>query len=80
MVENSHTAARPSWLCRRCGCPWPCRLAKGHLLVEYRDEPTGLGLYLAIQWGEASRELDGVDLSDALWPRFVGWIHPLRRR
>ena len=42
-----HLPMRPLWLCRRCGQPWPCGVAKLALVAEYEDAPVSLFLYLA---------------------------------
>ncbi|WP_347404376.1 hypothetical protein [Micromonospora sp. WMMD961] len=42
-----HVAARPSWRCRVCGAAWPCSPARLSLLGEYRENRTGLLIYLA---------------------------------
>lgn len=78
-MENPHIALRPSWNCCLCGDPWPCHPAKGRLLIEYRHAATSLGLYLAIQWIEASKDLENEVLSDELWSRFIGWHRPSLR-
>jgi hypothetical protein len=78
--ESPHTADRPSWKCRSCEEPWPCEEAKIYLLIEYHDAPTSLGLYLSLQWRSASEELKNEAMSEELWLRFIGWLHPLRRR
>ncbi|WFE52360.1 flavin reductase [Micromonospora sp. WMMD1155] len=65
-----HVAARPSWRCRVCGAAWPCSPARLSLLGEYRDNRTGLLIYLAALLDEAAGDLPG---HDPLTDRFVTW-------
>ncbi|WBB82143.1 hypothetical protein O7606_12690 [Micromonospora sp. WMMD882] len=78
-VEGEHLPARPGWLCRNCGHPWPCAQAKGTLLVEYEGSGVGLSLYLAACLHTAIddlRHLNGADAGgcSGLFDRFMGWI------
>ncbi|MET8281853.1 flavin reductase [Micromonospora sp. NPDC005174] len=63
-------AARPSWRCRVCGAAWPCSPARLALLGEYRENRTGLLVYLATLLDEAAGDLPD---SDRLTDRFLSW-------
>ncbi|MFD6565525.1 flavin reductase [Micromonospora profundi] len=65
-----HVAARPSWRCRVCGAAWPCSPARLALLGEYRENRTGLLIYLATLLNEATSDLAG---RDRLTDRFLTW-------
>ncbi|TNH23066.1 flavin reductase [Micromonospora orduensis] len=65
-----HVAARPSWRCRVCGAAWPCSPARLALLGEYRENRTGLLIYLATLLDEAAGDLTD---HDGLAERFLTW-------
>ncbi|WP_433535216.1 flavin reductase [Micromonospora sp. CA-249363] len=67
-----HVAARPSWRCRVCGAAWPCSPARLALLGEYRENRTGLLIYLATLLDEATANLPSTD-PESLNNRFLTW-------
>ncbi|WP_433114747.1 flavin reductase [Micromonospora sp. CA-246542] len=67
-----HVAARPSWRCRVCGAAWPCSPARLALLGEYRENRTGLLIYLATLLDEATANLPSTD-PESLTNRFLAW-------
>ncbi|WP_406075491.1 flavin reductase [Micromonospora sp. NBC_01638] len=67
---HPHVAARPSWRCRVCGAGWPCSPARLALLAEYRENRTGLLIYLAALLHEAAGDLAG---QERLTERFLTW-------
>ncbi|MEU5941580.1 flavin reductase [Micromonospora sp. NPDC047548] len=71
-----HVAARPSWRCRVCGAAWPCSPARLALLGEYRENRTGLLIYLGTLMHEAMTDLavlNGQDAPEVLADRFLTW-------
>jgi hypothetical protein len=71
-----HLASRPSWRCRVCGVAWPCSAARLALLGEYRENRTGLLIYLGMLMHDAMTDLAALhgqappaDLTD----RFLTW-------
>ena len=79
---RTHLAARPIWLCRACGRPWPCDAARSSLLAEYARDRVALSIYLAQSLYEAADDLarlhpDQPPDPAELFDRFVGW--PARR-
>ncbi|SCE64599.1 hypothetical protein [Micromonospora mirobrigensis] len=77
-----HVAARPVWLCRACGAPWPCQPAKLGLRAEYAGDRVGLAVYLCGLLHEAVADRlrlrpDEVDPAE-FFARFVGWTRPWR--
>ncbi|GAA2221664.1 flavin reductase [Micromonospora olivasterospora] len=71
-----HVAARPSWRCRVCGAAWPCSPARLALLGEYRENRTGLLIYLATLMYEAGTdlvEINGQAAPEGLTDRFLTW-------
>jgi hypothetical protein len=54
---DPHTPLRPLWLCRSCGTPWPCALARLQLKAEYHDNRPALTGYLGTILAEAEPEL-----------------------
>ncbi|MER5338226.1 flavin reductase [Micromonospora sp. NPDC002717] len=71
-----HVAARPSWRCRVCGAAWPCSPARLALLGEYRENRTGLLIYLGTLMYEATgdlADLNGQVVPDGLADRFLSW-------
>ncbi|MFY1617122.1 flavin reductase [Micromonospora sp. WMMD736] len=69
---RAHVAARPSWRCRVCGAGWPCSPARLALLGEYRENRTGLLIYLATLLDEATGDLPSLD-PGRLADRFLTW-------
>ncbi|MEW2382987.1 flavin reductase [Micromonospora sp. NPDC047707] len=71
-----HVAARPSWRCRVCGAAWPCSPARLALLGEYRENRTGLLIYLGTLMAEAMTDLadlNGPTVPANLHDRFLAW-------
>jgi hypothetical protein len=71
-----HIAARPSWRCRVCGVAWPCSPARLALLGEYRENRTGLLIYLGTVMHEAMTDLatlHGQAPPEELTDRFLAW-------
>ncbi|NJP34685.1 flavin reductase [Micromonospora thermarum] len=68
-----HVAARPSWRCRVCGAAWPCSPARLALLGEYRENRTGLLIYLGTLMAEAVEDLNGQAVPANLHDRFLTW-------
>ncbi|MCX4474701.1 flavin reductase [Micromonospora sp. NBC_01655] len=75
-AARPHLPVRPIWLCRVCGHPWPCGMARLSLLTEYRGNRTALLIYLATLKVEAATQLAAltpgappIDLTD----RFLSW-------
>ncbi|MCW3817655.1 flavin reductase [Micromonospora sp. DR5-3] len=71
-----HVAARPSWRCRVCGAAWPCSPARLALLGEYRENRTGLLIYLGALLHEAMTDLADLNAQaspEALANRFLTW-------
>lgn len=80
-----HDPHRPLWLCRACGCPWPCATARLTLLAEYRNSRVALSIYLAGMLYDAVGDLYRLNPCDAPKPgalheRFLGWAAPRRPR
>ncbi|WDZ87236.1 hypothetical protein [Micromonospora cathayae] len=78
LVEGEHLPARPQWLCRNCGHPWPCAQARRRLLVEYEGSRVGLSLYLAACLHTAIDDLRHLSAPQmcgyaGLFDRFLGW-------
>ena len=76
--NTPHTPARPTWHCRVDGQPWPCGEARLLLPVEFRDNVSGLTIYLAGLMYEAMRDLyqlnpHGGPKPEELFSRFVAW-------
>jgi hypothetical protein len=68
-----HVAARPSWRCRVCGAAWPCSPARLALLGEYRENRTGLLVYLGMLMQEAVTDLTNQVPPERLTDRFLTW-------
>ncbi|MFY1578087.1 flavin reductase [Verrucosispora sp. WMMD703] len=71
-----HIAARPSWRCRVCGAAWPCSPARLALLGEYRENRTGLLIYLGTMMYDAAGDLTGQHSPGVLADRFLTWARP----
>jgi hypothetical protein len=52
-----HVPAHPSYACRSCGNPWPCRPARLALVTAFRRDRVGLMVYLASHLTRALEEL-----------------------
>jgi hypothetical protein len=72
-ARDEHIADRPSWNCRVCTMPWPCRTARAELSVEFREFPSMLIIHLYGLMGEAA---DDLQTMDGLPARFLGWVSP----
>jgi hypothetical protein len=71
-----HVAMRPAWRCRSCGSAWPCQPAKLSLLLEYRDNRTGLLVYLGALMIEATNQLTRLHPDHPptrMTERFLSW-------
>ncbi|MEV0722587.1 flavin reductase [Micromonospora purpureochromogenes] len=66
---------RPLWRCRNCAAEWPCQPARLALLVEYRDDRTGLLVYPGGLMVEASDQLGRLHSQTRLdvTERFLAW-------
>ncbi|AVT30824.1 flavin reductase [Plantactinospora sp. BC1] len=71
--RRPHTPMRPSFRCRACGAEWPCSIARRMLLHVYRNDRTGLLIYLAAQLTRAIQDLPGVHPA-LLAGRIVYWV------
>lgn len=73
-VDNAlHLAERPEWTCRVDGQPWPCPEAKKRLTAEFRNDLTGLRMYLAGHIHEIRTDLADQSPAD-LHRRLLGWV------
>ncbi|MFY1688552.1 hypothetical protein [Plantactinospora sp. WMMB782] len=82
-APREHLPARPLWLCRACGQPWPCGQAKLDLLAEYQGSRVSLCLYLATSLCNAIDDLHRLNSSMTgstadLFDRFLGWLRACR--
>lgn len=80
-----HVPLRPTWLCRRCADPWPCRRARADLLADHGDDLVFLAVFMATTMGEAVRDLyalnpDATPTPAEIWDRFMQWLDGARRR
>ncbi|WP_431973363.1 hypothetical protein [Micromonospora haikouensis] len=76
---REHLPARPIWLCRVCGGPWPCSPARRRLRHEYADAPVTLAVHLAGLMLEAGEQLNQAypytaPSPERLHRRFLGWL------
>jgi hypothetical protein len=70
-----HTALLPTWVCRECSKPWPCRSARERLIAEHRGNLVSLVLYMSGQYVDASRDLYGsTTVVEALYDRFIAVV------
>jgi hypothetical protein len=79
-----HLPLRPLWLCRICGTPWPCGIARLSLKGEYGDDRAGLSVYLCSLMHEAIADLCRLNPTDppdphAVFDRFIAWAKPRLR-
>jgi hypothetical protein len=76
MVKRvEHLRDRPGWDCRSCRQPWPCATAKANLLIEFRQFPSVLTIYLSAQMYEALGDMTsaGKPAPSNLYDRFLSW-------
>lgn len=73
---NSHLPDPKTWDCD-CGEPWPCPPAREALAKVYADDPTALGVYMAVQLEKAAPALFQVTPAE-LYDRFIAWPLALR--
>jgi hypothetical protein len=73
MAEVEHTADRPSWVCRACDGPWPCKTARTRLLDEMNE--VELAIYCWANLEEAIGDLHPIDAKEA-FDRFLNWSRP----
>ncbi|MBU2662196.1 hypothetical protein KOI35_01615 [Actinoplanes bogorensis] len=71
----AHLNTRPSWDCLVCGKPWPCVTARTRMLVEYREFPSTLTVYMSAQMYDALNDFvaAGQLAPTDLFDRFLAW-------
>jgi hypothetical protein len=77
VTATKHVAMRPSFYCAICHEPWPCKPSKAELRHEFRDDQTGLFIYLGSQLeGALEAAIRNHDWKrvDNLYERFIGWV------
>jgi hypothetical protein len=67
-----HMWERPSWECRSCGNPWPCRSAR--VVLAAGSDRVSLALYLAGHLEQAVADLPRRSPNE-MCDRFLRWIH-----
>ncbi|GAB3818785.1 hypothetical protein [Micromonospora zhanjiangensis] len=81
---RTHVPLRPLWLCRNCGTPWPCAVARLSLKCEYWDRRADLPVLMAEVMHEAVTELiriNPVELDPTdVFIRFIGWTQRIPDR
>lgn len=75
MDPIEHTFERPSWNCRTCHDPWPCKSAREQMLAEMRPTEIGIACWTYLEL--ALEELQDLDPA-ALFDRFLYWSRPRR--
>lgn len=72
-----HVASRPTWRCRACTAPWPCRPARVGLRIDYADDPVALSIYLGLLMRDAIADRIDTDPENVtpgeFHVRFIGW-------
>ncbi|AVT29209.1 flavin reductase [Plantactinospora sp. BC1] len=74
---RKHIPTHPSYRCRSCTDPWPCRNARLALATAYRDDRVGLMVYLGTHLARALRKLP--DTHPALLAGQILYWVPRRR-
>jgi hypothetical protein len=76
MGAAEHVGQRPNWDCRICAEPWPCAVAKGELVVEFRNFPSVLSIYMSAQMYDAANDFmaHGAGPPADLYERFLSWV------
>ncbi len=59
-----HLPDRPAWTCRVCGDPYPCAVRRAQLLDEFRGARIQLGIFMSIDFVDATTDLPGVPAED----------------
>lgn len=70
---GEHLPVRPSWRCRSCDQPWPCRPARLALVGEFGARSTGLRIQLATYLEPVARDQPQITPAD-LYRRFIAWL------
>ncbi|WP_328384001.1 hypothetical protein OHQ88_07445 [Micromonospora zamorensis] len=75
---ETHIPLRPMWSCRADGQQWPCPDARLLLRADFDDNLSGLTIYLAGVFSEATQDLYHLNPYDGpspheLFDRFVAW-------
>lgn len=70
MTDVEHTADQPSWNCRACHEPWPCRPARDQL--RQTCSPTTLAALMWTHLEHAALELPSMPVGYA-FDRFIRW-------
>lgn len=73
-----HQPTRPTWECRRCQGPWPCAAGRVQLAEAYRDDRSGLAIYMGKLYAAALEELPTIP-PGPLYEQFVAWTRALVR-
>jgi hypothetical protein len=74
---RSHVPLRPLWICRNCGTPWPCAMARLMLKGKYWDRRADLPVFMAEVMHEAIVDLSRLNPSELdpadVFNRFIEW-------
>jgi len=71
-VMTGHVPARPGWLRVACSEPWPCRIRRQDLLIEYSIARVALSMLMSVYLVDALEDLAEVRAGE-LHRRFLGW-------
>lgn len=79
--HRPHLPQRPTWHCKVCNDPWPCKPARLLLLLEHRGNMIALSIFMGSYLHDAVRDLirlhpDTPLDSGELFDRFLAWTNP----
>lgn len=69
-VDVEHGPARPSWLCRSCGSPWPCLSTKDDLSAT--TDRLGKVIYMNLYLADLLDDQPGMTI-EAAYDRLIWW-------
>ena len=69
-VDVTHLPERPSWRCRVCREPWPCKPSKADLIATM--DRVGRVIYMNSHMADAISDQAEFDATD-MYDRFIGW-------
>ncbi|MEV4271917.1 flavin reductase [Micromonospora aurantiaca (nom. illeg.)] len=79
MSGIDHQPHRPTWECRACYEPWPCPAGQVQLAEAYRDDRSGLRIYMGELYAAAQEDLHDFP-PRLLYTQFVAWTRALTVR
>lgn len=70
---TAHVRTRPTWTCKLCHRPWPCREARNALRAEFGANHVALVLHMTGKLSEARADIGDRSMA-AVYDQFLSWL------